>query len=443
MSWTTQQVLSFAPDPATAKRGQQLASERNWRSLAGNTKAIWGECKSSSVSYYRTQVDLQGPAFKCNCPSRKFPCKHAIGLLLIFVSRSEAFAITDTAPEWVETWLTSRRGKTSAPTATVDPALLAERQQKNADQRSKNRSKRLAQMAQGVKDLETWLLDLIRQGLASTEQLDYTYWQDIAARMVDNKLGGVGLKIRSLPLLQGGNTEWPEQMLTELTELFLLARGLKNLEQLPEPLQDQLLSVAGVNTKKEDLLSQKGILDTWTVLGQFTGVNIDNGTFRRTWLRGAKTLQNALLLEYDYRDAGFPVDWPVGKMFSGKLVYYPGSYPLRAAVGEASFVLDELADGSGHPTLRSFFAEYAGAVQANPWLIDFPACLEGMRPVYDKGELHLVDAEKRAIPLVSRGNLPWKLLSLSGGHPVTVFGEWTGKKLVPLSIFWNDKWLSL
>lgn len=443
MSWTTEQVLSFAPDSATAKRGKNLASERSWRLLAGNTQTIWGECKSSSISYYRTQVDLNGPAFKCNCPSRKFPCKHAIGLLLIFITRSEAFTITEELPDWVAAWQTTRRGKTPSPTPTEDPAQLAERQEKNAEQRSKNRSKRLQQMAQGVKDLETWLLDLVRQGLASTEQLDYSYWQDIAARMVDNKLGGVGLKIRSLPLLQGGNTEWPEQMLSELTELFLLARGLQNLEKLPEPMQDQLLAVAGVNTKREELLNQQGLTDTWLVLGQFTGVNIDNGTFRRTWFRGSQTQKNALLLEYDYRGGGFPEAWPIGKMFKGKLVYYPGSYPLRAAVGAMEFVNDGLVSGDGHPNLASFFAEYARAVQANPWLIDFPACLESVRPVYAGQELHLVDAEKRFIPLVSRGNLPWKLLSISGGHPVTVFGEWTGKKLVPLSIFWEGRWLSL
>nr|WP_279163542.1 SWIM zinc finger family protein [Rhodococcus erythropolis] len=27
-------------------------------------------------------VDLRGPAYKCSCPSRKFPCKHALGLLV-------------------------------------------------------------------------------------------------------------------------------------------------------------------------------------------------------------------------------------------------------------------------------------------------------------------------------------------------------------------------
>lgn len=440
MSWTTQQVLSFAPDAATAKRGKALASERNWRLLGGNQRVIWGECKSSSLSYYRTQVDLSGPAFKCNCPSRKFPCKHAIGLLLIFISRSEAFFINDEGPDWVEAWMTTRKGKTSS---SKDPEEVAQMQQKNLEQRKKNRTKRLNRMTQGVNDLETWLLDLIRQGLASTEQLDYNYWQDIAARMVDNKLGGVGMKIRALPLLQGGNTEWPAQMLSELTELFLLARGLKNLEQLPEPLQDQLLSVAGVNVKKDELLQAEGVTDQWTVLGQFTGVNIDNGTYRRTWLEGAKTQRKALLLEYDYRDSGFPFDWPIGKTFKSKLVYYPGSYPLRAVVDTPEFTAPENPQFKGHKHLASFFEAYANALAANPWLIDFPACLQSVTPVYTNHQLHVVDENNQSIPLISRENVPWKLLAISGGRAITIFGEWTGKKLLPLSTFKDGRWIAL
>ena len=30
-------------------------------------------------------IDSTGPAYKCSCPSRKFPCKHALGLLFLIV----------------------------------------------------------------------------------------------------------------------------------------------------------------------------------------------------------------------------------------------------------------------------------------------------------------------------------------------------------------------
>ncbi len=431
MSWTPDQVRSFAPDPATAKRGQGLASERNWRMLTGNTRAIWGECKSSSVSYYRTQVDLNGPAFKCNCPSRKFPCKHAIALLLIFVSRSEAFHIQEEMPPWVSEWIASRAGRE---VATADPAKEVERLQKNAESRQKNRDKRVLQMLEGVGDLETWLLDLVRQGLAATEQLEYTYWQEIAARMVDHKMGAVGLKVRSLALLQGGGTDWPEQMLSELAELYLLSQGLKQLDRLPEPLQEQVLQVAGRNVQQKTLLEQTGLSDTWIVMGQLTGVNIDNGTFRRTWLWGAKTERWALLLEYDYRDIGFPQEWPIGQSFAAEVVYFPGSFPLRVVVKKNEYSLERVALRKGAPTIDTFLADYAQAIAANPWILDYPAHLENVIPVYEQGQLYIVDEQRKSLPVVSRDQMRWKILASSGGHPIAIFGEWTGRRLVPLAM---------
>ncbi len=442
MSWTLQQILSFAPDTATAKRGQGLASESNWRQLQGNERAIWGECKSSSVNYYKTQVDLSGPAFKCNCPSRKFPCKHALALLLIFSSRSEAFHIKEEMPDWVSEWIATRGARGSQATP-ADPALISARLEKNTEQRQKNRDKRLLQMVEGIGDLETWLLDLIRQGLAATEQLEYHYWQEIAARMVDHKLGGVGLKIRSLPLLQGGNTDWPEQMLSELAELYLLSRGLRHLDTLPEALQEQVLQVAGRNVRQEELQTQAGVQDIWIVMGQFSGVNIDNGAFRRTWLLGAKTAQPALLLEYDYRGAGFPQEWPVGRSFAAHLVYYPGTYPLRAMVKQNENSMEQVALGEGHATIDAFLETYGKAVVANPWLLDFPAYLASVIPVYEAGQMYLVDSEKKSIPLVSRDALQWKILASSGGRPIGIFGEWTGKKLVPLSLIVNNRLIAL
>jgi hypothetical protein len=42
------------------------------------------------------------------------------------------------------------------------------------------------------------------------------------------------------------------------------------------------------------------------------------------------------------------------------------------------------------------------------------------------------DPEGRGLPLA--GKPPWKLLAVSGGHPVDLCGEWDGRRLRPLSI---------
>ena len=83
MTLDANQILALAPDPASAKAGSQLATPRNWSNLGTSDSALWGECQGSGKTPYRTQIDLGGPAFKCTCPSRKFPCKHGLGLYLL------------------------------------------------------------------------------------------------------------------------------------------------------------------------------------------------------------------------------------------------------------------------------------------------------------------------------------------------------------------------
>ena len=71
---------------------------------------LWGECRGSAAAPYRTVIDLAGPAYRCSCPSRKFPCKHVLALLLLWADGS----VKDDAgelPDWAAGWLTGRAGE--------------------------------------------------------------------------------------------------------------------------------------------------------------------------------------------------------------------------------------------------------------------------------------------------------------------------------------------
>lgn len=82
--WTTEQVLSLAPDASSVSAGRKLASPTPWSDTGAQGSLVWGLCKGSGAKPYQTVVDLTGPAYLCSCPSRKFPCKHAVGLLLLW-----------------------------------------------------------------------------------------------------------------------------------------------------------------------------------------------------------------------------------------------------------------------------------------------------------------------------------------------------------------------
>src|SRR5438876_7212020 len=106
-SWTTEQILALAPDASSAKAGKELAVPHKWLSLGQNGQAAWGECQGSGKNPYQAEIDLSEPAFRCTCPSRKFPCKHALGLFLLLAGQPGAFT-QDAPPDWVTEWLASR-----------------------------------------------------------------------------------------------------------------------------------------------------------------------------------------------------------------------------------------------------------------------------------------------------------------------------------------------
>jgi uncharacterized Zn finger protein len=73
---------------------------------------------------------LQHIAFKCSCPSRKFPCKHGLGILLVYARKPDAFTAA-APPDWVTGWLDKRQfkaeKKVEAPTKAPDSHAQAKR----------------------------------------------------------------------------------------------------------------------------------------------------------------------------------------------------------------------------------------------------------------------------------------------------------------------------
>jgi len=55
----------------------------------------------------------------------------------------------------------------------------------------------------------------------------------------------------------------------------------------------------------------------------------------------------------------------------------------------------------------------------------------------------LVDANHAALSLSARFSSPWELFSLSGGHPLTIFGLWDGFSLLPMAAWQGGRFVRL
>ena len=238
---TAEAVLALAPDDASAKAARGLTSPAKWPTLGADERAVWGECQGSGSKPYQTQVDLSGPSFRCSCPSRKFPCKHGLALLLLRASDPARFNGSQ-APAWVGEWLASRTERAekkeqkaqAAAAAPADPEAAAKRAQQ-----------RWARMAQAADELGRWLGDQVGRGLASLGEAQRNEWKTMAARLVDMQVPGLGQRVLDAAALIGNGPGWPEQVLQRFGLLQLACDALRRHEQLESAARADLRAMLG------------------------------------------------------------------------------------------------------------------------------------------------------------------------------------------------------
>lgn len=446
MNWTIEQITSFAPDTGTVNRGKKLAIAKKWPMLGKSDRAIWGECKGSGANPYQTGVDFHGPAFRCSCPVRKPPCKHVIGLMMLHANQEDAFSNT-TPPGWMGEWLTKRDARLAKAAAPVATKPITENEEdveeaKKEAAKLKRYHKRIANMKAGMEDLEVWLNDLLRQGLASLDGQPYSFWEDIAKRMVDAQSLGLANMIKEIPLLLNSNLNWADNVLNRLGELYLVIKAFQQLEKFDEPTQENLKAIAGLNTKKADILAQEGIKDDWMILGQReNSTTNENIRLRKTWLWGINSGKPALILDFTQFSGAFEVHYNVGTIFKGELVYYPGTVPLRAIVKKQYPANAHIQEIRGVANFDNFLTYYAQSISANPWIMEYPCPLSQVIPIFKNEKIWLIDEHKNTIPVIDKGLMGWQLIALSGGEPISVFGEWTGEELMLLSASNNGRFM--
>ncbi|GAB3473323.1 SWIM zinc finger family protein [Massilia terrae] len=432
------QILALAPDPASAKAGGQLATPAKWSGLGRSEGALWGECQGSGKNPYRTQIDLGGSAFKCSCPSRKFPCKHGIALYLLLAGQPSLFATADT-PEWVGDWLRSRQAreekkaeKESQRSAPANPGTQAAAEA----QARKREEKREDKVSRGLSELRTWLDDLAREGLASGRARGQGAWDAVAARLIDAQAGTLSRRLRRAGSLyyQGADEDRDGRLAREMASIYLLATAWQRLDQLPVALQYDVRSAIGWSIPVEDVLQSAPVSDQWQVLAQTT-TDEDKLKARSTWLRGVSTGRWAQLLQYSVGTQGFEHVHTPGTAFNGELCFYPGAYPLRAAIRNQAAPAPMVPVFDRLDTLDAALDACSQALAVQPFLDRYPLVLRDA--VLDAGDRRRVHcpAGGAAIALHPSFRHWLHIAAISGGHPTTLIGEWDGHAFMPLSVW--------
>ena len=430
--WTRKQVEKLAPDERSIKAARGLARPGPWSDVGATDTLVWGKCQGSGKSAYQVSVDLTGPAFKCTCPSRKFPCKHGLALLMAWADGGGTVASVTEPADFARDWADARtkRGLRKKSGKQPDPEAQAKRLEE-----------RLAKMDAGMADFETWLLDLARSGLAAARVQPVDYWERAAARLVDAQLPGLADRVRRTAALLAADDRWVERLLDDVARWYLAAKGWQNRTELTEDLAADLRTYLGWARASSDVAEDgKKHPGPWTVLGvseDETGRILT----QRTWLLAADGT-HAVVLDFAAAGGSLGVGQVVGSVIESEVTLYPGAQPARAMLPEQPDVSQTVGELSAPLPIESNLEAAANWIGANPFAGALPVTLASVIPRVTEDEFWLVDSAGSQLP-VSATFVPWPLLVHMAGGPVDVFGEWDGEHFKPLTVASDDELVPL
>jgi hypothetical protein len=427
--WPRERVLSLAPDRASIAAATALAGTRTWLDLGVDSRGLWGSCAGGRSQLYQTVVDLSSPpAYTCSCPSRKIPCKHTLALLLQW---SDGLVPASQPPPFAAAWLDARAAHQAQPepATTRQPGELAD-----PAAAAKRAAARAERVAAGLDELDQWLCDQIRGGIAGLERAGYAHFDTMAARMVDAQAPGIAGMLRGIPA-EFASVGWPSRVLEQLGALHLLVQAHRRLAELPADLAATVRARIGYSVPKSEVLVHPGVVDHWFAVGMLDSTEYRLDT-RRVWLYGAASRRWALIMSF--APPGGPLDDTVmaGSLLHARLHFYPGAGQFRALIGEQTSATAALT----MPPAESFVdvrGRFARLVTSDPWASRMPAVINAV-PVRGAGLWRVRAPEGECCEIIDLPEEPWPLLARSGGEPIDVFGEWTHRGFRPLSVLGTD-----
>jgi hypothetical protein len=428
------QILALAPDDSSRKSGKDLAAPAKWVSKGANDTALWGECQGSGSKPYQTQIDLANLAFKCSCPSRKFPCKHGLGLMLLKARQPEGFTETN-PPAWVAEWLNRRsekeEKKAEKKDKPVDEAAQAKRQQA-----------RQQKVADGLEELNIFIKDIIRQGMHSLPEKGPAFWENMAKRMVDAQAPGLAAQLKSIAGINFFREGWQTQCLDQVVKLYLVIEGYKNWDALTPTLQQDIRSLIGFPQNQDELKAQEGIRDEWFVLARQTSEE-DKLIVERNWFYGLRTKRYALVLQFYVRNQPPPASYTPGLVVEAALVFFPSSVTLRALVKDQWNTWKAKGLPDGMDNWNAVQQRETAANARYPFAEAWPCIVTQLTPVSFNNEWWLQDDQQQLMRIRGKESALWNLLALSGGAPMRISLIGKEREYEPIGVWFNNEYKML
>ena len=185
---TKAMVEQMAVNDSAFSNGRKLAEKGSFTNLkkTQDGKFHWGLCKGSGKTPYETSVDTSDetkmPVCRCSCPSRQFPCKHGIALMLLMADGAEF--TEDTLPEELA------EKKAKAEEREMKKAAKADKPKKKTAASAKAAEKKAEKQLEGLLMARKMVDELMTAGLATLTGTSRSKFTDLATELYNYGLPG-------------------------------------------------------------------------------------------------------------------------------------------------------------------------------------------------------------------------------------------------------------
>jgi len=226
---TEQSIAEWAPNEKVLLDAKALLRNGALKKLAKNDDGTlaFGHCDGSGRTPYAVSMDLatgaDKPTVRCSCPSRLFPCKHGLALLLAFAQKGSLFPVEEPPKD-----LAQKREKQAQKTAEKKPAAAA------PAPRNVNKTalaKKAKEQSDALDTLETFLVDLVAGGLGGLSAKSIEAIEHQAKRMADADMKRTAAVLTRLAAYVSGDSRVDEDDDDDEAPTRDVARGLGEAQE--------------------------------------------------------------------------------------------------------------------------------------------------------------------------------------------------------------------
>lgn len=358
-------IAALAPDAASWKAASGLVKDAVWSGSGSQGAVVWGLAAGSGAKPYQVAIDTSGvekgvlPS-SCSCPSRKFPCKHALALA---VRASACMPACDTPPAFAQSWMDKRAASAAKASSPVAAPSSPEEVEKALKAAAKRAAATDASVLAGVRALETAVDDLRKTGLIDQPSVERWAGQWVP-RLMDAKAAALADRVHDWPRRLTGldPARLSQAVWGEMAALLLLARAFQSAPQDP--------AVRRAVVRAEDPTQDVGAV-VWTgpcvCVGQWPRPIRGKLTEWNTAYADVATGAVARVLEVVHGAVRPSAPAFLDAAFVGRLVLFPGGASDRAVWDGVPQVAPFQAVC---PALDDPLTAWRSALDGEPWARD-------------------------------------------------------------------------